>query len=314
METLRIKEDGGFYGVVGKNNTIVVPFEYDEIIRTFSSGLINVCKDDKWGCLDLEGNMVIPLMYDWIFPFGKDAMDSTGAKRNGKWGIIDRKGNDIIPCVYDNEIVFKKDIAVVSIDGKTGMIDKEGKAIVPCQYSYFKPFILSPKLIKIMESNKWGIIDEKGNTVIPPTYDGFDEIYNDFVVVKQEGRYGLVNLRGEIIIPIEYNKIDKSCHNSSCFCVDPKSEIFAVYINKKWQYIIANNDNRNNTRYDWVSGPWRNGEYIVKIDKNFGIVNRLGEMIVPMTYSKIYVDFDRVNYNQQYVLKARGNKSTTIPF
>ena len=30
-EALKIEDNGQFYGVVGKNNTIVVPFEYDEI-------------------------------------------------------------------------------------------------------------------------------------------------------------------------------------------------------------------------------------------------------------------------------------------
>ena len=61
-DTLKIEFDGTYYGVVSKNNKIVVPFEYDEIVNTFSSGLFNVCKNDKWGCLDLDGNVVIPLI------------------------------------------------------------------------------------------------------------------------------------------------------------------------------------------------------------------------------------------------------------
>lgn len=61
MDVLKIKYDGKHYGVVGKNNTVVVPFVYDEILRTFSSGLINVCKNNQWGCLDLDGNAVIPI-------------------------------------------------------------------------------------------------------------------------------------------------------------------------------------------------------------------------------------------------------------
>ena len=89
-KTLKIEDNGQYYGVVGKNNTIVVPFEYDEIIRTFSSGLINVCKNDKWGCLDLNGNIVIPLKYDWISPFGRDNTSTSCARRDGKWGVLDR--------------------------------------------------------------------------------------------------------------------------------------------------------------------------------------------------------------------------------
>ena len=46
-DTLKIDYDGTYYGVVDKNNKIVVPFEYDKIIMACSSGLIYVCKNDK---------------------------------------------------------------------------------------------------------------------------------------------------------------------------------------------------------------------------------------------------------------------------
>lgn len=313
METLKIEDNGRYYGVVGKNRTVIVPFEYDEIIRTFSSGLINVRKNDKWGCLDLEGNIVIPLEYDWIFPFGKDESSTSSAKRNGKWGIIDRKGNDIIPCIYDDEVVFNKDGAVVSLNGKIGKIDNGGKTVIPCQYTYFKPFVRSTKLIKVMEDGKWGVIDVSGNVMIPMLYDDIGELYMDYVVVKQNGFCGLVDLKGEVILPFEYDKIDRSIHGREFSEIGDKSEVFAVHINKKWEYIIVNSENKSKAQFDWISGPWRKNEYIVKIEKNYGIVNRVGEVIIPITYSKIFVNYDRVILSH-YVLKNKGQKSTIIPF
>lgn len=302
METLKIDYSGKFYGVVGKNKAILVPYIYDEIIRTFSSGLINVCKNDKWGCLDLDGNVVIPLVYDWIFPFGKDPLDTTGAKRNGKWGIIDRKGNVIIPCVYDEEIVFKHERAIVSMDGKKGMIDIKGNTIIPCQYTYLKPFVQSSKLIKVMENDKWGVLYTNGNVLIPLSYDEIGELFIEYIVVKQNDHYGLVNIKGEFIIPPAYDEIDKSYHDERLYEISSSSEYFSVKKNKKWKYLLANNDCRNNNEYDWISGPFEYDNYIVKQNEKFGIVNRYGTVILPSIYEEIHTN------HGFYVLCSKGQK------
>lgn len=312
-DTLKIENNGNYYGVVDKNNTVVIPYEYDEIVNTFSSGLINVCKKDKWGCLDLEGNIVVPLIYDCLSPFEEDSLDTTSAKRNGKWGMINRKGKEIILCVYDNEIVFNKNSAIVSLNGKIGKIDKKGKEIIPCQYTCIEPFVNSSRLFKVMENDKWGIIDTKGSIVVPLIYDEIGDLFKDYVIIKQNGFFGVVNLRGEIIIPNMYNKIDRTFHGTNRAKIDSHCEFFAVLNNNKWGYIIANNDNRDNIKYDWISGPWDNDYYVVKSEKNYGIVNRRGEIIFPITYSKIGVYYDRDSCSSYFELKTKGQKSTIIP-
>lgn len=299
--SLKIEDNGQFYGVVSKNNKIVVPFEYDEIVNTFSSGLINVCKNDKWGCLDLEGNIVIPLIYDWIFPFGKDPWDTTGAKRNGKWGIINRKGDEVIPCIYDNEIVFNKNSAIVSLNGKIGEIDKKGKEIIPCQYACLEPLVNSSNLFKVMENDKWGVLDADGCVMIPLIYEKICEVYTDYVIVKQNGHFGLVNLNGEIIIPIEFDKIDKSYHDTRLFDIDNQSGFFAVLKNKKWKYVLATNKECNVVLYDWVSGLFTPSNYIVKQNKKYGLINNHGEIIVP-------VEFNRIEGNFGYYILDTGKK------
>ena len=124
MDDLIIKYDGDFYGVAGKNNAVVVPFIYDEILRTFSSGLINVCKNDKWGCLDLDGNVIIPLCYEWIKPFGCEEECVKSAKKDGFWGVIDKHGNVVVPFTQVEEILFKEKINYFkNVKGKKIIID-----------------------------------------------------------------------------------------------------------------------------------------------------------------------------------------------
>lgn len=295
-DTLKIEFDGTYYGVVSKNNKIVVPFEYDEIVNTFSSGLINVCKNDKWGSLDLDGNIVIPLIYDWIFPFGKDPLDTTSAKRNGKWGIIDRKGADIIPCVYDEEIVFKRDRAIVSLNGKMGMIDKEGNTVIPFQYYYIKPFAKSLELIKVAKNNKCGVVDIFGKIRIPAIYDEICDIRGDFLIVKQDGLCGIINTNGKVIVPNKYVKIDyffpqeglSSTNDKSHFPQDAPEDVFAVTIGHEWKYIIVNEENANEQEeYDWTSGLLSHDCFLVKRNHKLGLVSKKGKLVIPIEYSFI---------------------------
>lgn len=301
MDVLKIKYDGKHYGVVGKNNTVVVPFVYDEILRTFSSGLINVCKNDKWGCLDLEGNVVIPIGYDWIAPFGKDVLSTSNVRKNGKWGILNRRGEEIIPCIYDEEIVFKDNCAIVSKNGKMGIINKKGESLIHCCYSYLKPFVNSSKLFKVTRNNKYGVVDIMGDIITPLDFDEIGELYGEAIVVKRDGLYGLISIMGDIIIPIEYEGIDKSYHDINHFEIDLKSDFYSVKTKGKWKYILANNDYKNNNRYDWISGPW-GGNYIVKLENKYGIISRLGRNIVPIIYSEIFVEYE------YYVLNLKGQK------
>lgn len=308
-ETLRIEDNGQYYGVVGKNNTIVVPFEYDEIIRTFSSGLINVCKNDKWGCLDLDGNVVIPLIYDWIFPFGKDPLDTTSAKRNGKWGIIDRKGTDIIPCVYDEEIVFKHDRAIASTNGKMGMIDKEGNVIIPFEYYYVKPFTRSLELIKVAKNNKCGVIDIFGEIRIPAIYDEICDIRGDFLIVKQGGLCGIINSRGKVFVPNKYVKIEYfvpqeglSIDEDCQFPQDAPEDVFAVTTSHKWKYIIVNEEIANDPEeYDWTSGLLSHKCFLVKRNHRFGLVRKNGQSVIPIEYSHI-------NLNSEYIVLTKAGR------
>lgn len=308
-DTLKIEYDGTYYGIVSKNNKIVVPFEYDEIVNTFSSGLINVCKNDKWGCLDLEGNIVIPLVYDWIFPFGKDPLDTTSAKRNGKWGIIDRKGTDIIPCVYDEEIVFKHDRAVLSANGKMGMIDKEGNVIIPFEYYYVKPFTRSLELIKVAKNNKCGVIDIFGEIRIPAIYDEICDIRGDFLIIKQDGLCGIINTRGKVFVPNKYVKIEYfvpqeglSTDEDCQFPQDAPEDVFAVTTGHKWKYIIVNEEIANEPEeYDWTSGLLSHNSFLVKRNHKFGLVRKNGQSVIPIEYSHI-------NLNSEYIILTKAGR------
>lgn len=76
--------------------------------------------DGQWGVIDLEGNLVAPLEFDFIEPF----VDGLAFVRIGdRVGFIDRSGNAAVPIVFDFALSFNEGRAAVSLDGLWGFVD-----------------------------------------------------------------------------------------------------------------------------------------------------------------------------------------------
>lgn len=70
------------------------------LIPVFNGTLTAEGKPDQglWGCATLDGEIVVPLEWEYIGSVYTDNMIS--CKRNGLYGVIDRQGKEIIPCEY----------------------------------------------------------------------------------------------------------------------------------------------------------------------------------------------------------------------
>ena len=125
-------------GVIDKGGNEIVPCEYDWISE-LSDGLIAVKKGDKWGYLNVNGEVVIPCkyIYEWAGLFSDGLAP---VKKNGNWGYMNKKGKIVIPCIYEDACPFSEGLSKVKRNGKWGFIDKMGKEVIPCIYddtSYF---------------------------------------------------------------------------------------------------------------------------------------------------------------------------------
>ena len=50
-------------------------------------------KDDKFGVIDQNNNVIIPFLYDWIYYENENYI---GAKIGDKWGYIDNSGQPLV--------------------------------------------------------------------------------------------------------------------------------------------------------------------------------------------------------------------------
>ncbi|MEZ4955935.1 MAG: WG repeat-containing protein [Saprospiraceae bacterium] len=62
-EGLFIARKGELHGIINEANSVVVPFEYQEL--TFVAyGILKAKKEGHYGMIDFEGSEIIPFVYD----------------------------------------------------------------------------------------------------------------------------------------------------------------------------------------------------------------------------------------------------------
>jgi len=101
---------------------------------TDPSNQVNGWKDRKFGLVDIEGNIVSPAQ--WKLGDFENNGFSEGLQpvmQDGKWGYINTQGEIVIPLSYDRAASFEKGMAYAQMDGENLLIDSTGKVI--CSWS-----------------------------------------------------------------------------------------------------------------------------------------------------------------------------------
>lgn len=229
-----------------------------EIIgKYFSLSLIK--DEDKYGLMDAEGNIVLPIEYDTI----ECRVNSYNAiKRENKNGIIDRSGKICLPAIWDNVyslLIFPYVYMVVSLGRKKGLYNaKTGKEIIP---------VIMDEICEL-------------HTHLNSINDSF--MGDDFVTVSKGSKRGVFDLEGKEIIPIEYDAIEAAKYARGCF----ETRIFKELFVYKSEYFTVEgvpafplSDGLEYKKYEdprELACVTKNGKY--------GFINIKGDVVVPVVY------------------------------
>lgn len=83
-ELFTLKSYDSGYCVVDRNGNIIVQYGEYSIIDGYTNGYARVKKGKKWGIIDADGNIVLPIEYDEVWSFhNKPELNSTRVKKNG---------------------------------------------------------------------------------------------------------------------------------------------------------------------------------------------------------------------------------------
>lgn len=133
----KVKKDGK-YGFVNAEGKVIVPVEYAEAL-TFNEGYSAVRKADKWAFLDSTGHFITGFVYTDALGFSQGLAP---AKKASGWGYVNTEGKEVIDFIYSNARKFTEGLAAVSNKGKElwGFINRKGDVIIPLTLDFADSF------------------------------------------------------------------------------------------------------------------------------------------------------------------------------
>lgn len=163
-----------------------------ENMRLLGHGQMVVSNGSLYGVVNLyDGHNVIGLKYtDMVFASNvKEFFVKTNVNDEESIGIINMDGNQVVPPKnYSNIQVLSDELGLylVEKDSKYGILNRSGEVIVHCEYdSIGLPEDLLENFEFTVEDNKY-------------------LLFNNTIIVEEDGKYGLYNLEGDQTVPTSF--------------------------------------------------------------------------------------------------------------
>ena len=196
---------------------------YDWVEPLCENSVVKVRKNHKFGLVDHNGKVLIPVEYEDIesdMSLYEDtenkvsylASSKLWAKKDGKYGYLDEYGAVAIPFIYDGAKTFSGFMAAVKKGDKWGFINAAGEEKLPFIYDEAEVFYqgkwLSPILCLVKKDGKWGYIDKNDKVIIPFIYDEVEDSDLKYIRVVKDGKEGIIDFKRKTVIPIDFYVIN----------------------------------------------------------------------------------------------------------
>ncbi|QEC73587.1 WG repeat-containing protein [Arachidicoccus ginsenosidivorans] len=278
------------------NNHLVVATKAEGDFR-LKKGLID---------LNNSGKVVIDFAYDGLeYVAAKDGPGPHfRAYKNGKYGILDMQGHVIVPIIYANTVLFNGQRAEVYKDYRSGVIDHNGKEIIAPKYKTIFSSKLSersgqdandesktrralPEYYAVQnEMDKWGLMDSTGKTVIPFDYGyvstGPESFAKGWVSIEDTSRqhHGKFNILTGVKLPPVYDIIR----------IYDKYIIVAKRKGNVYNYQLLNPNGQPLTDSSYTGMDYNEaGQYLLcQQGRKYGVLDENGNILVPFVYDYLW--------------------------
>ena len=191
--------------------------QFDHVFSFSQSGNALVRKDDKYGSLNVKGDIVVPVVYDDAETWSES--DTLAYIKDKKGYLIDITNNKSIlkdvPC--DGVNGFGDSFASFARETKDGMVyalvDRSGTFIFPFVAKSFDPFIydeysmymnglprVSEDRFGVTVNGKMGLIDAKGKEIAKPIFDWVGNFESGVALAKKDGKFMIIDLSGSCVL------------------------------------------------------------------------------------------------------------------
>lgn len=284
-----IEEDRGGYRVANLDNVFLSDWNYDKIYHPDGKYRI-VMKDLYYGIADLNGNLLIPCVFDEIKIKDQDTVDFSYVSLHNEELIQGYFSIDANIPVMESYITKLGDINTSQMAIKSDYEQLRESVLYDSyrDFGYGTSFVIESycengirgfrKTTKEPQgsSSLYGFMNEEYDLIIEPIYEeakfymsmsdasnGFEE---GLAPVKKDGKWGYINVKGETVIDFIYEDAEVFSQG-----------LAAVKLDSKWGYIDQNANRVLKPRYKQGS-PFYHGYASVQLENDqWTFINRAGE-------------------------------------
>ena len=272
--TADVFRENGFYGIKNSWGEVTVPPRYDDITQVGWEP-IYIVKDRYGYFLMHESGRIYSRQYRYMQRLsGSDDLIEVQCDRYlGDYGLIDYNGNQILPCKYNYIEYLNDEYIVANYKGYEGVIDFQDNIIIPFKYDNIAEY--DYYLLEVRLGNKYGLINYYDEVILDIVYSDLFAIDDDIVAVKANGARGAMKLDHTQIIPVQYKNVSE--FKNDYIRTKTTNNFYGLY-SKTGKRLLADKYNKIELK---------NGYFIVKEGKLYGLVNTQGAVLTPSKYSKI---------------------------
>ena len=215
------------------------------------------------------------ISFDFIFDYTELLGNLKFFGPDHKEGLINLKGEVVAPAIYDRILrlygyqSYTNKLMVVK-DKQFGLLDSNAQVIFPPMYTKFKKadYVRSSQLVidgenlKVFKDDRCGLISQEGEVLIDFQYDDIRLIHDSMYLALVTRPDEEVTQRGSSYLFTGY-------HVKACTVFDQHFQRITEL--EDYEYIM----------YNGIQ------QLIVKQKGKFGLLNHLGEVIIPLEYESL---------------------------
>ena len=268
-DKLVLIKDGKF-GVLDKNGNMLIPMEYDSMEA--DENYFYARNKAKWYVFNKFGRQISERSFENLLPQSENLI---ATKRNGYWGFIDFQGDEAIPYKFDEVSSFKYLTSRVKFINGLGTINQFGEWI--CQPIYDEIIIHAEGITEARLKTRIDLINHHGK-VIFQTYNKLTPYDGGFIEETAEGKIGFIMRDGRIVKNPIFDEISFTSKDS-------------ILIARKDDYLSLATKTGN--RFYSLSGRFEEivgiSEELVgiRLDDKYGFVDLEGRLRIANRYDSI---------------------------
>ena len=203
FELAAIVGNGNHFGVINKENKVIIPFKYDYIKRLDRERFLIGHRAEYFGEYDFgvisNENKRIQKIESIL---GKNGIGDLRSITT-KYGLFDHNGNEVIPCIYDYLSWPEDSLLILRNGNNQALFHLNGKQLTDFKYMVIDNY--HEGLSKVREGAKFGYINKEGEVIIPIQFDMCYPFSSGFAIIRIGEHWGAIDKKGLQVIPAKFS-------------------------------------------------------------------------------------------------------------